>query len=103
MNVPVGNTYRIEAIDETLRTPEQVAVFKAIVGSPDFDFACGNPFEDKHNELNGYDGPTMFLWYTTDGKLHTRRVGKRGKTLREIVGWIDKAGDYQRTDTADAK
>jgi hypothetical protein len=84
MNVPVGNTHRLEAIDETLRTPEQLAVFKSIVQSDGFDFMCGNPFEDKFNELKGYTGPTAFIWCTTDGTLHLRRVGKRGRTLREV-------------------
>ena len=38
--------------------------------SPDFDFWCRNPMEHSARV-----GPTMFVYYTKDGRLHGDRVG----------------------------
>lgn len=81
----VGNQYEKHDLDETLRTPQQLAVVKELIARDDFDFACMNPFEDPYNELHGYTGPFVFIWYTKDGKMNARRIGKRGRTLYESV------------------
>jgi hypothetical protein len=76
--VLVSNQHTPEPVADR-RTPEQRAAVFEIMARPDFDFACSNPFDPDVDP--NYAGPFMFIWYTIDGQLHFRRIGKRGKTL----------------------
>lgn len=92
--ITVGNTHRVDRMVD-VRTPEQQQVVQGILSSPGFDFACSNPFTQ---DVVPYVGPFSFLWYTTDGHLHSWYIGKRGRILRAIEGWITN-GVYQSKDT----
>lgn len=75
--IPVGRNHELSEIAE-VRTAEQRQRVADIVSEDGFDFACNNPFTP---EVGGYVGPFSFVWYTTDGKIHFERIGKRGATL----------------------
>lgn len=76
----VGNDRRVEVV-HPVRDPRQRAAVAEIAGRDDFEFACNNPFTP---EVGAYVGPFAFLFYTSDGALHTVRIGKTGRILRHV-------------------
>ena len=65
------------------RTIEQFEQVRKIVNKPHFKFSCGRGIFDPESSGSTYQGPFCFLWYDTDEKLHSTKIGKRGKILRE--------------------
>jgi hypothetical protein len=61
------------------RTWEQFVAVGEIVAREDFDYAEGDPKEDFAPDKNG---PMTFKYYTTDGVLHTVRIGVSGREFR---------------------
>lgn len=78
--LPVGRNHEMLPV-APVRTEAQRRTVAAIIVSDDFDFACNNPFT---SGVGDYTGPFTFLWYTTDGALHARRISKTGRTLHEV-------------------
>lgn len=70
---------RIEEPTAKVRDIRQHQAVAAIVADPSFAFSCTNPFIEE--EVGDYTGPFAFLYYTTDGLMHLRRIGKTGRIL----------------------
>lgn len=83
LTIPVGLD-RDPAIVHPVRTAPQRATVLAIVSRPDFDSACGNPFEPDVR----YAGPMSFMWYDRDQQLHATRIAPDGEILRHRVGQV---------------
>ncbi len=69
-----------ETLCEGFRTLAQFETVRAIVQSPDFAFACCTAFGS--GEGKKYTGPFAYTYYTKDGRLHTDRIGAKGKFLQ---------------------
>lgn len=83
LTIPVGPD-REPAVIHPVRTVEQRATVRNIVGQPEFDSACGNPFEpDVH-----YTGPMSFMWYDLDQRLHATRIAPDGEIVRHRIGTV---------------
>ncbi len=65
------------------RTLAQFEAVRAIVESPDFLASC-NP-DLFTPDVGAYDGPFAFAYYTKDGLLNVRRIGKAGRTLQHVT------------------
>ena len=79
MLISVGNKYETAQMFE-VRTKEQREVVKGIVQSPEFDFACSNPFEEGIT----YQGTFVFLYFTKDGKLNLVRISPTGRITKKL-------------------
>lgn len=77
----VGRRREPEPMAE-VRSEAQRRVVAETAAADDFDFACGNPFVP---EVGDYVGPFSFIYYTTDGELHLKRIGKTGRILKEVT------------------
>jgi hypothetical protein len=77
--IPVGRDHTIERVHK-VRSAGQRETVLSIVNSPDFDFACMNPFPAVFGH---YTGEFMFAYFTKDGAFHTTFIGRKGEVLFE--------------------
>ncbi len=69
-----------------VRDVRQRARVAEIAAASDFAYAVGNPFTA---EVGDYTGPFMFLYYTKNGDMHGKRIGRTGRVLRHIIAGAD--------------
>lgn len=84
LTLPVGRDRTPHEIDRDLRDVRQLVTVLGLAALPEFDFACANPFEDPYGELNGYVGPFWFMWYSTDGEMHSDHIGSNGLIFKRL-------------------
>lgn len=89
--IPVGLDRAAEPVAQ-VRSPQQRELVALIVESPEFAFACSNPFVP---EVGKYQGPFTFMWYDSDDNLHLDRIGKAGRFLRRVIVYEDEPEEGQ--------
>jgi len=78
----VSKTHRSEVV-HSVHTKAQRETVQKITESPEFDFACGNPFK---KEVGVHCHCTFsFLYFTKDKNLHLANISPTGRITKRVT------------------